>query len=62
MERTSAAEFVVRAFWDSEAHVWVATSDDVLGLVTESKNIAALLKKLRTLIPELLELNGSSPS
>lgn len=44
-----------------EAGVWVATSDDVPGLVTESKTFEALLKKLRTLVPELLELNGILP-
>jgi hypothetical protein len=26
----------VEAFWDEEAHVWVASSDDVPGLVTEA--------------------------
>ena len=52
-----APGFVVKALWDAEAAVWVATSDDVPGLVTESKTFEALLKKLRTLVPELLELN-----
>ena len=42
----------------ADASVWVATSDDVPGLVTESKTFESLLKKLRTLVPELLELNG----
>jgi len=59
MKRSSAAEFVVKALWDAEAGVWVATSDDVPGLVTESKTFEALLKKLRTLVPELLELNNA---
>jgi len=36
-----------------------ATSDDVPGLVTESKTFEGLLKKLRTMVPELLELNGA---
>ena len=59
MKRSTAAEFVVRALWDAEAGVWVATSDDVPGLATESKTFEALLKKLRTLVPELLELNNA---
>ncbi len=42
-----------------EAGVWVATSDDVPGLVTEAKTFDGLLKKLRTIVPELLELNGA---
>ena len=47
----------VRADWDSEADVWVATSEDVPGLATESPTIEALTEKLRNLIPELLEAN-----
>ena len=49
---------VVRAFWDDEAEVWVATSDDVPGLVTEAATKEELLVKLQIMIPELLEANG----
>ena len=48
----------VKAIWDKEANVWVATSDDVPGLVTESENIEGLIIKLKIMIPELLEANG----
>ena len=48
----------VRAEWDEEAEVWVATSDDVPGLVAEADTTEALLAKLHILIPELLEANG----
>lgn len=48
----------IRAEWDEEASVWVATSDDVPGLVAEAKTEEALLKKLHVLIPELLDANG----
>lgn len=48
----------VRAEWDDEAEVWVATSDDVPGLVAEADTTEALLEKLHVLIPELLEANG----
>ncbi len=48
----------VRAEWDEEAKVWVATSDDVPGLVTEADTTEALVQKLKVLIPELLEANG----
>lgn len=56
----------VRAEWDDEAGVWVATSDDVPGLVAEADTTEALLAKLHVLIPELLEANdypdgGSAP-
>ena len=49
---------VVRAFWDDEARVWVATSDNVPGLATEADRVDALVKRLQTMIPELLEANG----
>jgi len=49
--------FHIDAFWDSEAGVWVATSDDVPGLATEAETIEALTAKLRVMIPELLEAN-----
>ena len=48
----------VRAEWDSEALVWVATSDDVPGLATESDTLENLIHKLKIVIPELLEANG----
>lgn len=49
---------IVDAMWDEEARVFVATSDDVPGLVTEAESWEALQQKLNVLIPELLELNG----
>jgi hypothetical protein len=48
----------VHAEWDEEARVWVATSDDVPGLATEESTIEGLIKKLKVMIPELLEANG----
>jgi len=48
----------VRAEWDEEATVWVATSDDVPGLVTEEVTMEGLIQKLKVMIPELLEANG----
>jgi predicted RNase H-like HicB family nuclease len=51
---------IVRANWDDEASVWVATSDDIVGLVTEADSLEALTEKLKAIIPELLELNGSA--
>ncbi|MHB1100943.1 MAG: DUF1902 domain-containing protein [Burkholderiales bacterium] len=50
----------IRAEWDDEAGVWVATSDDVPGLATESDTLEALSAKLETMVPELLEANGSA--
>lgn len=50
--------YSVQARWDSEGGVWVAESDDVPGLVAEAESPNVLARKLRVLIPELLELNG----
>lgn len=50
--------FFVRAEWDEEASVWVATSDDVPGLVTEEATMEGLIEKLKVIIPELLQANG----
>ncbi|MBD2292298.1 DUF1902 domain-containing protein [Anabaena sphaerica FACHB-251] len=54
--------YQVEAFWDSEADVWVATSEDVPGLVTEASTIEVLTEKLRVIIPELLVLNHIVPA
>jgi len=51
----------IRAEWDNEALVWVATSDDIPGLVTEADTVENLVEKLRVMIPELLEANGLAP-
>jgi predicted RNase H-like HicB family nuclease len=50
--------FFIRAEWDEEASVWVATSDDVPGLVTEEATMEGLIEKLKVIVPELLEANG----
>jgi predicted RNase H-like HicB family nuclease len=52
-------QITVNAEWDPEAKVWVATSDDVPGLITEAETVEALAEKLATMIPELLEANGT---
>lgn len=52
----------IQADWDQEAGVWCATSDDVPGLATEAATIESLTKKLRVMIPELLEANHVVPA
>jgi predicted RNase H-like HicB family nuclease len=49
--------YVVRAFWDGEAGIWVAESDDVPGLATGAATLDELVSKLAVMIPELLELD-----
>ena len=54
--------YTVKAFWDRQAQVWVAQSDDVPGLATEADSIESLTNKLRQMIPELLQLNNVVPA
>ncbi|MDN5926587.1 MAG: DUF1902 domain-containing protein [Hyphomicrobiales bacterium] len=51
-------KFLVTAEWDGEAGVWVATSDDIPGLVTEAGSLDELLKRVLAVAPELLEDNA----
>lgn len=53
----SPAVYQVNAFWDEDAAVWVATSEDVPGLATEAETMEALSHKLREMVPELLFSN-----
>ena len=57
-----AEPYTVKAEWDAEAEVWVATSDDVPGLVTGADTLEELATKLRVMVPEMLELNGVLPA
>ena len=52
--------YTVNLLWDSESDVWVATSDDIIGLVLESGSLDALIERVRRIAPELLELNHQS--
>lgn len=58
-DRVKHASILVRADWDDEANVWVATSDDVEGLSIEADTVEALEPKVLAAIQDLLELNGS---
>jgi len=49
---------LIRAFWDDEAKVWVAASDDMEGLMAEAATIEKLRDKLLVMISELLELDN----
>jgi len=53
--------YSVNAFWDPEVKVWVATSEDVPGLVTEAPTMEMLTEKLRIMIPELVMFNHCLP-
>ncbi len=51
-------DYRIQLVWDDEASVWIATSNDVPGLVLESGSCDALIERVRHAIPELLELNS----
>ena len=52
-------DYIIHISWDPEANVWIATSDDVPGLVLEAGSFDALLERVRFAVPELLELDQS---
>ncbi len=51
-------EYEIKAMWDLEAGVWVASSEEVPGLCTEAETLEILIEKLKTIVPELLQANG----
>jgi predicted RNase H-like HicB family nuclease len=55
-----ARPIVVTADWDPEAAMWVATSRDLRGLVTEAESVEALRAKLPGMVLDLLEEAGIS--
>jgi hypothetical protein len=51
---------LVRADWDDDAKVWVASSADIDGLATEAATLEELRDKVLVMVAELAELNGLS--
>ncbi|MBY5816546.1 DUF1902 domain-containing protein [Rhizobium leguminosarum] len=56
------ASIIVRADWDEEAGVWVASSDDIEGLAVEADTFETLEPKVVAVITDLFELNGFTSS
>ena len=54
------SSIIVRAEWDDDARVWVASSGDISGLSVEAATIEALEPKVLAAIEDLLELNGDA--
>lgn len=52
--------YLVLAEWCSSENVWVASSNDVPGFMTEADSIEALSIKIQSLVPELLHLNNQA--
>jgi hypothetical protein len=47
---------LVRALWDAETQVWVATSEDIPGLVVEHESFEEMLAAIRDLAPDLISV------
>ena len=52
------ASIAVRACWDDDAKVWVATSNDIEGLSVEGATHEELSDKVVAAVADLIELNG----
>ncbi len=52
------ASIFIRAFWDGDAKVWVATSDDIDSLSVEGATHEELVDKVVAAVADLVEMNG----
>ena len=57
-QRMKTASILVQAFWDGDAKVWVATSNDIEGLSVEGATHEELSDKVVAAVADLIELNG----
>lgn len=53
-----AHKFSVHAAFDDEAQMWVATSEDLTGLVVEAPTLDGLVGKIGQVLPDLIEGNS----
>ncbi len=51
-------QYRVKITWDEEAHVWIAISEDLKGLVLECGSLDALIERTKIVASELLEIQG----
>ena len=51
-------DITIQARWDGEASVWIATSNDVPGLVVEADTWPTMIEEAKLVLPELMELLG----
>ena len=50
----------INAWWDEEANVWLATSEDVTGLCVEAETWGRMIEEVRLVLPDLMPLNKQS--
>ena len=48
----------IQLAWDDEAKVWMATSDDIPGLILENESADKLIQRVMLTAPEIIKLNG----
>ncbi len=48
----------IDARWNPEAGVWIATSEEVPGLVVEADTWPGMIEEVRLVLPELLDVSG----
>jgi hypothetical protein len=53
-------DITIQARWDGEANVWLATSEDVPGLVVEADTWPGMINEVQLVLPELLEVSGQA--
>ena len=51
-------DITIQARWDGEASIWLATSDDVPGLVVEADTWPGMINEVELILPELLDVAG----
>lgn len=58
LSKSEGADCQVNFQYDNEAGVWIATSDDIIGLILESESPETLMKRVLDAVSELIELNN----
>ena len=53
--------YTVRAAWDGDAEVWIATSPEVPGLILESETLDGITEEARLALPELIDVANPGP-
>ena len=48
----------IQLIWDDDAKVWIATSDDIPGLILEDESADRLIQRIILAAPEIIELNS----
>jgi len=52
-------EYLITLFCDDESSMWIAESPDLPGLILESHSFDELIERVKTAVPELLEISGA---